>query len=176
MNSKRVNSDWTLAVVLAVPAMLASGCSSCSKEESKATVADAAPAPPVTVNLSPAPKASAALMPAGALTKFLPKDGAGGYKRVISGEKEGYVEAKLQKDGKEVAIISITDAERMAYAKARFDGVTEKLLDYPLTKIGDSQSLVLVKDRFQVKVVSTTLDHEARKAILATFDLAGLGT
>ena len=43
-------------------------------------------------------------------------------------------------------------------------------------KVGNNQTSVLVKDRFQVKVSSPTLDHEARKAILMTFDLKGLGT
>ena len=42
--------------------------------------------------------------------------------------------------------------------------------------VGKNQSTVLVKNRFQIKVSSQTLDHEARKAILATFDLKGLGT
>jgi hypothetical protein len=170
-------------------ALALSGCDSCSnpKETSKppsstsgpasglAKSAIAASASAVSVSIAPPGAASLAPMPPGALTKFFPKDGAGGYKRVPAGEREGYAEAKLQKDGKEVAILSITDAERLAYMKAKFDGVTEKVGDFPVVKTDDTQTSVLVRDRFQVKVMSNMLDHEARKAILAMFDLAGLG-
>lgn len=117
-----------------------------------------------------------ALSPAGTLNKFFPKDGEGGYKRVFTADKEGYAEAKLQKDGKEVAVVSISDAERLAYAKAKFESATDKLEGFPLMTVGKNQSTVLVKNRFQVKVSSPTLEHEARKAILSTFDLKGLGT
>jgi hypothetical protein len=128
----------------------------------------------VTVTLAPPDAAPAA--PTGSLNKFFPKDGDGGYKRVFSADKEGYAEAKLQKDGKDVATISISDGDRLAAAKGKFEGATEKLEGFPLMTVGKNQSTVLVKDRYQVKVSSQTLDPEARKAVLAMFDLKGLGT
>ena len=38
----------------------------------------------------------------------------------------------------------------------------------------DKETTALVKDRYQLKIFSTTLDHGARKAILASFDIEGL--
>ena len=43
-------------------------------------------------------------------------------------------------------------------------------------KLDGDQTGALVNDRFLVKVSSKTLDHDARKAILATVDLKGLGS
>ena len=133
---------------------------------------DAAAAVSVPAIASDAPPPIAA----GTLNKFFPKDGEGGFKRVFAADKEGYAEAKLQKDGKEVATLSISDADRVPGAKEKFAGATEKLDGHPLMTVGKNQSTVLIKDRFQVKVSSPTLDADARKAILATFDLKGLGT
>ena len=149
----------------------------CKKDEPKSTRWDDAAAAVASASPSDGDAAGAVpLAPAGMLNKFFPKDGEGGFKRVFAADKEGYAEAKLQKDGKEVAILSISDAERLAYAKAKFDGATDKLEGFPLMTVGKNQSTVLVKGRYQVKVTSQTLEHDARKAILATFDLKGLGT
>jgi hypothetical protein len=148
--------------------------SACTKDAPKSTRWDDAAAPVLTVAVTTADAAPAA--PAGSLNKFFPKDGDGGYKRVFTADKDGYAEAKLQKDGKDVATVSISDAERLAAAKGKFEDAKEKLEGFPLMTVGKNQSTVLVKDRFQVKVSSQTLDHDARKAILSTFDLKGLGT
>jgi hypothetical protein len=110
---------------------------------------------------------------AGTLNKYFPADGANGYKRIFAADKAGYAEAKLQKDGKDVATISINDGVK-PFARAKFDESTEKLEGFPLMKMGENQSALLVKDRYQVKVSSPTLDHEARKAILGSFDLKGM--
>lgn len=169
-----MNSSRFLVLALLLCGALTSGC---KKDEPKSTRWDdaaAAVAPPQPADADGA--AAVPLSPAGTLNKFFPKDGDGGYKRVFAADKEGYAEAKLLKDGKEVAVLSISDAERLAYAKAKFEGATEKLEGFPLMTVGKNQSTILVKNRFQVKVSSQTLEHDARKAILATFDLKGLGT
>jgi hypothetical protein len=161
-----------------VLALLSNGCDSCAASRegpNTSTRSDAATLASVTISVAPADAAGVTPMPVGALSKFFPKDGDDGYKRVLSGEKEGYAEAKLSKDGKEVAILTITDAERLVYAKAKFEGATEKLGDLPVVVTGDTQTSVLVRGRFQVKVQSSVLGPGARKAILAKFDLAGLG-
>lgn len=164
----------TLFLALLFAAVVTGGC---KKDEPKSTRWDDAAA---AVASTPPPEADAApaapLSAAGTLNKFFPKDGEGGYKRIFAADKEGYAEAKLQKDGKEVAVLSISDAERMTYVKAKFDAATEKLEGFPVITVGKNQSSVLVKNRYQVKVSSQTLEHEARKAILAAFDLKGLGT
>jgi len=167
MNARRVRRAilglWVVAAAAAAPA--------CKKDEPKSTRWDDAA---VTVNI--ATSSSAAAVPVGTFNKFFPKDGDGGFKRIYSADKENYAEAKLQKDGKEVAQLSISDTERLATAREKFDAATEKVEGYPVLKVGNNQTPALVNKRFQVKVASPTLDHEARKAILATFDLKGLSS
>ena len=47
---------------------------------------------------------------AGSFNKFFPADGIDGMKRIYTQEKTGFAEAKLQKDGKDMAVLSISDA------------------------------------------------------------------
>ena len=152
-------------VVLAFVALVA--CTACSKDEPKSTRWDDAAA-------NPAPPSSVPKTETGSFNRFFPKDGVGGYSRVFTADKAGYAEAKLQKDGKDVATLTVADADEAA--KAKFTSATEKVAGFPVVKLGNNQSTALVKDRFQVKVSSQTLDHEARKKILESFDLGGLGT
>lgn len=116
-----------------------------------------------------APKVTAG----GAFNKFFPPDGADG-KRTFTQEKEGYAEAKLQKDGKEIATLSIADVSTNPDAKKKYDGASDKVAGHPLTTLGSTMSSVLVKDRYQVRVSSPSLDANARKDLLGKFDLAGL--
>jgi hypothetical protein len=95
-------------------------------------------------------------------------------KRAFSQEKPGFVEAKLSKDGKQMAVLTISDTTTEPDAKTKFANSTEKVKGYPLVLVGKNQSALLVKDRYQVKVSSTELDADARKAWLERFDLSGL--
>lgn len=108
------------------------------------------------------------------LNAFFPADGTDGYSRVFTQEKEGFVEAKLKKDGQEAATLSISDASSDEAAKAKFAGASDKVGDHPLVTVGKNQSAVLVNGKLQIKVSSQTLDADARKALLAKFDLGGL--
>lgn len=159
-------------LTLALSFTLVAGCDDKKKstrwDDAGAAAASAAEATPASASASAAPVSAP-----GTLNKWFPADGANGYKRVFAADKPGYAEAKLQKDGKDVATISINDGVK-PFAKAKFDESTEKLEGFPVMKMGDTQSGVLVKDRYQVKVTSPTLDHEARKGILASFDLKGM--
>ena len=142
----------------------------CSKDEPKSTRWEDAAA----ALASATPASSVPKLPTGTFNKFFPKDGEGGYSRVFTADKEGFAEAKLQKDGKDVATVSVADADQNPEAKAKFAGATEKVGGFPAMTVGKNQTTVLVKDRFQVKCSSQTLDHEARKAIIEKFDLKGL--
>ncbi|GAC1355366.1 MAG: hypothetical protein NVSMB47_08810 [Polyangiales bacterium] len=111
-----------------------------------------------------------------AFNKFFPADGAEGMQRVYTQEKEGFAEAKLQKDGKDVATLSISDTLNNADAKTKFASATEKVGAHPYMTVGKNQSTALVADRYQVKVSSQTLDEPTRKAWISRFDLSGLSS
>lgn len=138
--------------------------SACDKSSSSATTAASTSA---STSASTAPAAAPRAVSAAAIHAFFPPD------VTFSPDKPTGVEAKLAKDGKDVATLTITDGVK-AFARAQFDDSTEKVEGFPVAKFSDTQSCVLVKDRFLVKVQSSSLDHEARKALLAKFDLKGL--
>jgi hypothetical protein len=116
----------------------------------------------------------AEVKPGSAFNAFFPADGTDGMSRVFTQEKAGFAEAHLKKDGKDVATLSISDTAGEADAKGKFATAADKLDGMPLVTVGKHQSAVLVKDRYQVKVSSQTLDEEARKALLGKFHLKGL--
>ena len=170
-----MNTRTILFALLTLASTVATGCKKDAPPSSSATEKPDSAAPVFTVAINtPDAGAGPATGPTSNLKSYFPQDGAGGYKRVIRAGKDGYAEATLEKDGTEVAVLSISDAERMAYVKAKFESATDKLEGYPLLTVGKDLSTILVKDRFQIKVLAKTLDADARKAILATFDLKGL--
>jgi hypothetical protein len=156
-------------VVSLVFVAFSAGVSACSKEPTRwdKAAAQAESATPIVTASAP-PKAGAAL------NKAFPADGVDGVKRVFTMEKDGFSEAKLQKDGKDIATISVADTRTNDDAKKKFAESTEKVGDYPVVTVGKNQTSMLVGERYQVKVSSPTLDHEARKAWLTKFDLAAL--
>ncbi|MEW6493962.1 MAG: hypothetical protein AB1589_15835 [Cyanobacteriota bacterium] len=107
--------------------------------------------------------------------KFFPKAG-NGYERVFTQEKKGFSEAKLKQGGKDVAMLAISDTTSTPTAAAKFQQSTKKIAGYPAVEIGNTQTAVLVDNRYQVKVLSrdpsfTQIDREAW---LQKFDLNGL--
>jgi hypothetical protein len=112
----------------------------------------------------------------GEFNKFFPKSG-GGYDRVFTQEKKGFAEAKLKKNGKDVAMLAISDTKSTPSAAAKFQTSTKKIAGYPSVTVGASQTAVLVDGRYQVKVLSRDLvnfKEKDREAWLQKFDLAGL--
>ena len=111
----------------------------------------------------------------GSFNRFFP-DGGGGYQRVYTQEKKGFAEAKLKKNGKEVAVLSISDTLNAPNAVNKFKQSTETINGYPAVNQGKTGTAVLVGDRFQVKVFSrdSSFTEEDRKAWLNKFDLRGL--
>ena len=145
----------------------------CSKEK-KSTRWDEAADAATQRTTSATASATAPVAEGSNFNAAFPKDGDDGYKRVFTQEKDGFAEAKLQKDGKDVATLSVADTNANAEAKTKFADAKEKLGDSPMMTVGKNQTTVLVGGRWQVKVSSQTLDHEARKAILGKFDLGKL--
>ena len=154
------------ALLLLGALALSSGAVGCQEKPTRwdtaatSTVARAPDAPPVKE--------------AGSFNKFFPADGIDGMKRIYTQEKTGFAEAKLQKDGKDMAVLSISDASGDAEALKKFEGATDKIQGYPLVTVGKNQSSLLVKGRYHVKVSSQQLDEGARKAWFEKFNLSGL--
>ncbi|MBG1268297.1 hypothetical protein [Nostoc sp. WHI] len=78
---------------------------------------------------------------------------SGGYQRVYTQEKKGFAEAKLKKDGKDVAMLSISDTTSTPDAAAKFSKSTKKIGGYPAVEQGKTQTAILV-GKYQVKVLS----------------------
>lgn len=97
-----------------------------------------------------------------------------GAKRTFTTEKAGYVEAKYQKDGTDVCTVTIADVVDNADSKDKFAKSTEKVAGYPVATFGKKQTMLLVKDRYQVKIISDTLTHDQRKVLLEKIDLKGV--
>jgi hypothetical protein len=112
----------------------------------------------------------------GEFNKFFPQ-GDAGFARVFSQEKKGFAEAKLNKGGKNVAVLSISDTSSNPIAAKKYEKSTTSLNSYPLVEEAPLKSTgVLVGNRFQVKVASRDPSFTAvdRKAWLQKFNLSGL--
>ncbi|MDJ0732219.1 MAG: hypothetical protein QNJ33_19760 [Crocosphaera sp.] len=111
----------------------------------------------------------------GSFNQFFPPSG-GGYERVYTQEKKGFAEAKLKKDGKEVAVLAISDTLNNPTAAKKFEKSTQTIGGYPAVSQGSTGTAVLVGDRFQVKVLSrdSAFSEGDRQAWLEKFDLNGL--
>ena len=111
----------------------------------------------------------------GAFNRYFP-DGNNEYDRVYSQEKKGFAQAKLKQDGKEIAILSISDTSNNPAAATKFADSAEKINGYPAISQGNSGTAILVGDRYQVKIRSkdNSFDAGDRKKWLGKFDLRGL--
>jgi hypothetical protein len=109
--------------------------------------------------------------------KFFPAD-ADGYDRVFSQEKKGFAEAKLNKGGKNVAMLSINDTSSpgLAAAANKYQKSTEKLGAFPLLVEPIPKSTGVLVKKFQVKVTSKDPSFTADNRItwLKKFNLDGL--
>jgi hypothetical protein len=106
--------------------------------------------------------------------KFFPKAG-NGFERVYTQEKKGFAEAKLKKDGVEVAVLSISDTASNPAAADKYKESTKTIGGFPATTLGNTQTSVLV-GKYQVKVSSrdASFTPADRESWLARFDLKGL--
>ena len=110
-----------------------------------------------------------------AFNRYFP-DSADGYQRVYSQEKKGFAQAKLNKDGKEIAILSISDSANNPSAVDKYQNSSSKINGYPAVSQGSSGTAVLVNNRYQVKIRSkdSSFGESDREAWLQRFDLRGL--
>ncbi len=110
-----------------------------------------------------------------AFNRYFP-DSADGYQRVYSQEKKGFAEAKLNQDGKEIAILSISDTVNNPSATDKYQSSSSKINGYPAVSQGSSGTAVLVNDRYQVKIRSkdSSFGESDREAWIKRFDLRGL--
>ena len=107
--------------------------------------------------------------------RYFPGDDEG-YKRIYTQEKKGFAQAKLTKDGKDMAVLSISDTLNNPSAIDKFKESTEQLDGYPVVNQGSNSTVLLVGDRFQVKVRSKDASFEEKDRLLwlSKFDLRGL--
>lgn len=107
--------------------------------------------------------------------RYFPDSGSG-YERIYSQEKTGFAQAKLKKDGQEIAILSISDVANNPSTVDKFKGTTNQIQGFPAVEQGNSGTAVLVGDRYQVKVRSKDSSFSAsdRASWLGKFDLRGL--
>lgn len=109
--------------------------------------------------------------------KFFPRS-VSGYEIVPAQEKKGFAEYKVNKGGKNVAVLSISDTTGVAGAADKFQGSKTKIAGYPAVEQGQNITAILVNNRYQVKVQSR--DPSFTKADRATwmqkFNLQGLAS
>ncbi|ELS03541.1 hypothetical protein Xen7305DRAFT_00032650 [Xenococcus sp. PCC 7305] len=111
----------------------------------------------------------------GSFNRYFPKSGSG-YKVTFSQEKKGFAEAKLKKDGKDVAVMAISDTLNNPAAQKKFQNSSSSIKGYPAASQGKTGTAVLVGERFQVKVLSRndSFSESDRSTWLKKFDLSGL--
>ncbi len=111
----------------------------------------------------------------GSFNKFFPKDVAG-FDITASQEKTGFAEYKLKKDGKDLAMIAISDVANNPQAADKFKTATKKIGGFPAVDQGSTATALLVGGRYQVKVLSRAPEFTKadREAWLSKVNLAGL--
>ena len=107
--------------------------------------------------------------------RFFP-DSANGYERVYTQEKKGFAQAKLKRDGREIAILAISDVSNNPSTVNKFQNSTDTIGGYPAVEQGSTGTAVLVNDRYQVKIRSKDASFTAgdRQKWLSKFNLRGL--
>jgi hypothetical protein len=171
IGASMIVSNWRKALVpiLLSVVLLFSACS--SKEPSKYAVTQKE----TTGRNAPVAIAKDAEA-GGVFNKFFPQ-GDAGYARVFSQEKKGFAEAKLNKGGKNVAVLSISDTISLPAAAKKYEKSTSKISSYPMLDEAVLKSTgVLVNNRYQVKVASRDPSFTAtdRQTWLQKFNLDGL--
>ncbi len=103
-------------------------------------------------------------------------DSGNGYERVYSQEKKGFAQAKLKQDGREIAILSISDVLNNPSTVNKYQDSSRQINGYPAVSQGSTGTAILVNDRYQVKIRSKddSFTESDRETWLTRFDLRGL--
>lgn len=111
----------------------------------------------------------------GEFNRFFPQ-ASDNYDRIFTQEKLGFAEIKLKEQGADVAVMSISDVRNNPTAAEKFQTATAQLQNFPMVSQGTTATVILVGDRYQVKVMSRSENFTAgdREIWLGKFDLAGL--
>ncbi|MGE0084641.1 MAG: hypothetical protein AB7S75_09485 [Desulfococcaceae bacterium] len=111
----------------------------------------------------------------GEFNKFFPKS-QDGFDVVFTQEKAGMAQAKLKKDGKDAAMLTIADLKGNPDAAGKFKNSTASISGYPAAASGGLGTAVLVADRFQVQARSNdgSFTENDRRLWLERFNLSGL--
>ncbi len=111
----------------------------------------------------------------GSFNKFFPQ-AEDGFDVVFTQEKTGFAQAKLKRDGTDVAQLSITDTTNNPEAAEKYADSSDTLAGFPLAAIGSKGTGILVADRYQVQVRSLddSFTEFDRDDWLQKFDLDGL--
>lgn len=101
---------------------------------------------------------------------------SGEYERVFTQEKSGFVQAKLKRNGEDLATLAIFDTISNPSAKEDFNNATDTINGFPMVEKGTNNTAVLVGDRYQVSIRSSNpnFDLQQRKEWLSKFDLSNL--
>jgi hypothetical protein len=172
MNSGVRVARAAAALLLAATLAVAAGCrrEDASRWENAQNRADQAQQQREAGNVN-APEARKG----GDLNEYFP-GASGEFERVAAQEKEGFAEYKLKREGKDVAMLSISDTRTNPAAADKFKQSTARIAGYPAMEVGRTQTAVLVGDRYQVKVLSRdpSFTKADREAWIQRFDLKGL--
>lgn len=110
-----------------------------------------------------------------AFNRLFPAPGPG-EQLVFTQEKRGFSEARLKQGDATVALLAIADTITNPSARQKFEAAAGRLKGWPLVDQGSQASALLVRERFQVKVIGQGVGMEAerRHALLEAFDLPAL--
>ncbi|PQO24984.1 hypothetical protein C5Y96_26110 [Blastopirellula marina] len=163
MNNRQAFSRWFLISILVLcPVLLG-----CWESESRWDAAQQATQEGATA-------VSEAALDGAVFNKFFPAQ-TDGVDIVYKQEKDGFSQASLNRDGKLIAMLSISDTRNNPTAREKYQGSTVRIQGYPVVH-RDKTTSMLVADRFQVQVQSEgdALTEEDRMKWLEKFDLGGL--
>lgn len=112
----------------------------------------------------------------GSFNKFFPRT-VPGYDIVPAQEKPGFAEYKVNQEGKNVAMLAISDTTGTPAAD-KFQGSPLAIAGYPAVEQGQTATAILVNNRYQVKVLSRdpAFTKDDRADWLTKFDLPGLAS
>lgn len=96
---------------------------------------------------------------------------------VFKQEKTGFAQASLHFEGREVAVLSVSDTRNNPEAADKFKNSQRNLEGMPVATIGEQATAILVNDRFQIQVRSMdpVIGPQERDEWLTRFDWQAIG-